>query len=408
MVKKVLRIYYFVLFFFSLSHSFFFATYVLFLTQAGLDPLEVNLINCCYMASLFLFEVPTGVIADRYGRKFSFIVSCFIYSFSMFLYYASHSFPMFIVAEVIGALAATFYSGAFEAWMVDSVKKYDQAIATKPIFSKGNIISNVGVMIGTFSGAVFGKNNLALPWLMSSVSILILGIISVWLIKETKIIQERKIEKRKISIRNIFSLFKNESQRNFTIAKQGFAYTITEKSILFIVVAGFIYNFACMAPNMYWPLVFESLGVSIQNLGLIHFGSIFMIILGSLLLHFFDNRIKKERNVIVLSLVIFAIGLLIAVKDGTIIITLSGFYIHEFARGIFKPTKSAYLNSRIPAKYRATILSFDSMYVSAGSFFGLLIGGIIAKYYSISLSWLVSALIIIIFLPYLLFKKNGE
>lgn len=378
---------------------------MLFLRAAGLDLLEVNLINCFYMGSIVLFEVPTGMLADRYGRKASFVVSCFVYSVSMFLYYKSGSFAMFVLAEVLGAIAASFYSGAFEAWMVDSVMHQDSKFDFEKVFVVSGILDNLGLALGTVLGAYFGKNNLALPWLMSSVSIALVGFAGMRLIREDYFAY---CKTGNSSETGWLVTALSRIKRNFILFKESVVYTISNQSILFIVLAGVLFNFACMAPNMYWQIVFSSFDVGVDRLGIIHMGSIGMIVLGSLILKQVSARVKKQKHVIVCALAVFAFGLLLAVKDGTIAITLIGFYVHEFARGLYKPMQKKYINARLESRFRATWLSCDSMYSKIGALAGLLLSGFLAKYYSVSLSWLVSALVILFFLPFLYSMKNEE
>src|ERR1019366_4447354 len=91
------------------------ATYVTFLISKGLNLLEVNLVNFVFFATLFVFEIPTGAFADVFGRKLSFILSCFLFSLGMFLYAIATSFWGFALAEGVAAVGATFASGAFQA-----------------------------------------------------------------------------------------------------------------------------------------------------------------------------------------------------------------------------------------------------------------------------------------------------
>ncbi len=68
-----------------------------------------------YLVTVFLLEIPTGAFADRYGRRRSFIVSCWIRAFAYGLYARADSFADCLVAEMIDALGTTLASGALEA-----------------------------------------------------------------------------------------------------------------------------------------------------------------------------------------------------------------------------------------------------------------------------------------------------
>src|SRR5438552_726240 len=61
---------------YSLAQFFLAPVYPLFLLSRGLDLLEINLILAIYLITVFVFEVPTGALADTAGRRFSFVLGC--------------------------------------------------------------------------------------------------------------------------------------------------------------------------------------------------------------------------------------------------------------------------------------------------------------------------------------------
>ena len=99
----------------SLGIAFFSATYSLFLLAQGLNLFEMNLVNGAFMATLLIAEVPTGAVADTWGRKVSYVASTLLLATSMFAYANAHSFWTCVFAEVIGAIGtgrSPRYSGA--------------------------------------------------------------------------------------------------------------------------------------------------------------------------------------------------------------------------------------------------------------------------------------------------------
>ena len=70
------RTYYIVSAGYSLGGWFLGPIYPLFLLSRGLDLFQMNLVLGTYLIAVFLFEVPTGVVADYFGRKASFLASC--------------------------------------------------------------------------------------------------------------------------------------------------------------------------------------------------------------------------------------------------------------------------------------------------------------------------------------------
>lgn len=394
MAKKTIFTYYTILFCFNLSISFFFGTYVIFLTEAGLSLVQVTMVNAAFMFTCFALEIPTGSVADNYGRKISFILSCIFFSLSMLVYYYSSIFIMFVVAEMIAALAQTLSSGAFEAWVVDSVKHYDESYDMAHIFEKKIWVKSAAILIGVITGSRIGQIDIALPWLMSSIGMLIVAVIAYVLMKEE------------------YFDFKSDTEKGWSsmkrTVKDSIHYGIKHKEVFYISLTGVVFSFACMAPNMFWQIRFKDLGVSVGNLGFIHAGTVCAIFLGTIVSRKTKKYFSKEKYSLLFSLALFAAGMIVASQFQVFPIVLCGFYIHEIARGVYEPLRDYYVNKKIPSNKRATILSFVSMVAMIGAFAGLVVTGNVAEHISVSAAWLTSAIAILISFSFLYLFKNGE
>ena len=137
---------------FNFSHAFFFATYQLFLASRGMDLLEINIINMFFMMGIFLFEVPTGAFADNFGRKKSIVLGCLLLSVSFLVYFSGNNLATFVVAELIGALGATFLSGALEAWVVDSLAYHDYGEDLTRVFRQEAYFKGFSIIVASLIG----------------------------------------------------------------------------------------------------------------------------------------------------------------------------------------------------------------------------------------------------------------
>ena len=145
MQAKIIRQYYL----FSFLHStigiqIVSAVYVTFLMKNGLNLFQVNLVNAIFFTTLFICEIPTGAFADIFGRKSSYMVSAILMSLSMFVYGSSSSFLGFVSAEMITAFGMTFRTGAFQAWLVDSLKHQGYEGSFNKIFGPSSLYNPIG------------------------------------------------------------------------------------------------------------------------------------------------------------------------------------------------------------------------------------------------------------------------
>lgn len=393
MEKKIIRLYWLLAFLFGLSLSFFFATYVVFLVSNGLDLLQVNLINCFFMAGVFVLEVPTGVFSDLIGRKKSYIIACFCFSLSMFVYYLSGTFWMFVIAELIAALAHSFFSGSLEAWLVDSLKYYGHKGELNNVFKREQQFGQIGVVAGAFVGGYVGMTNLALPWLYSSIGMALFGIFCCFAIKEEYALKHTRACGLN-AVREIIA--------------ESVKYGVRKRSVLYIICFGAIFAFVCQALNMQWQIMFKGYGLNTDKLGWIFVGISVFIFIGNQLSSWFLKVCRNEKEAILLSQLITGIGILLASYFSILDLILTSFLVHEIGRGSFRPLIKTYINKRIPSEQRSTIISFNSMAGMVGTTSGLIMSGWLAKNYSISTAWFFSALVLLIAIPIFFRLKNGE
>lgn len=399
MKNRVFNLYLVIIFLFNFAHSFFFATYVVFLTAKGMDLLQINIINGFFMVGVFLLEMPTGAFADLKGRKKAFIVSCFCLSLSALVYYLSSSFWMFVAAEIIGSFHSAFYSGALESWIVDSLKFYGyrgdfKKLFQENLFKKEQQVSEIGMTLGVLIGGYFATYDLALPWLLSSIAAALIGIFCIFAMQENSHIKKGA----KINLGSIRS-----------VISESVEYGIRNKSVLHIICFGAAVIFICQPLNMQWQILFrENFELNTVHLSWIFVGIRFSIFIASYFSIWFLKICRNEKQAIILSQIITAVGILFAAKSELFLVVLSSFLIHEFGRGIYAPLKKSFIHYRIPSDKRNTIVSFDSMVSKIGAFLGLIINGYIAKNYSISAAWVFSGLVLGFSISIFLKLKNGE
>lgn len=366
---------------FQFGLTFITATYVIFLITRGLNLFEVNLVNMAFFATMLLFEIPTGAVADVFGRKVSFVASCFIFATGMFMYSAAHSFWGFVAAEMTSAIGATLASGAFQAWLVDRLKHYGYEDSLSPIFAKEQYAVGIAGIGGALCGAFLADKNIALPWIAGGIVMILVGLAAAFLMKE------------EYFVRSKFSFVSGARAMRETIhfsAQYGFK----NKAVRFVLAISMIQFLAVQAPNMQWQPFFAQFLTSKAHLGYIWAGmSVFMMI-GAALAPWILRRVMNERKAILLCQLGAGVGILATTYFGmpTAVII---FLLHETARGAFSPLQEVYLHDNIPSKQRATLVSLDSMFHHFGGMVGLLLSGFIAEYVSITAAWSMSGLFLL-------------
>ena len=99
----------------------FIANTLYYVTVVKLSPLELVLVGTALEAAIFLFEVPTGVVADVISRRLSVMIGCGLIGCGFLLEGCLPSFAAIMTAAVIWGIGITFTSGATQAWLSDEI-----------------------------------------------------------------------------------------------------------------------------------------------------------------------------------------------------------------------------------------------------------------------------------------------
>jgi DHA3 family tetracycline resistance protein-like MFS transporter len=157
----------------SLAFAIMYTVYTVYFVQTvKLDPLQLVLVGTVLEAAYFLFEIPTGVVADLYSRRLSIILGvCFLGAGGV-LAGAAPLFGAILLAQVISAIGYTFLSGATTAWLADEVGEANVGA----ILLRSGQISRLTGLAGIALSAVFASLALNLPFIVGGGLLGLLGI----------------------------------------------------------------------------------------------------------------------------------------------------------------------------------------------------------------------------------------
>src|SRR3989338_6186304 len=103
--------------------TFFLPIWILFFQSRGLGITEIGFVSSgVYLASVLL-EYPSGIFADKYGRKLSLAISTILMCVVYLLEVTSYSLLQFYIAALLTGCAWAFTSGAREALIYDTLKE---------------------------------------------------------------------------------------------------------------------------------------------------------------------------------------------------------------------------------------------------------------------------------------------
>jgi MFS transporter, DHA3 family, tetracycline resistance protein len=138
---------------------------------AALNPLQLVLVGTVLEGSIFLCEIPTGVVADVFSRRLSIIIGTLLTGAGFVLEGALPIFATILLAQVLWGVGYTFISGAQEAWVADEIGEQRAGKA----YINGAQVGRIGALLGIPLAVVLASIRLNLPLLVGGGLTLLLG-----------------------------------------------------------------------------------------------------------------------------------------------------------------------------------------------------------------------------------------
>ena len=155
----------------TLAASFIWGINTLFLLDAGLSNLEAFTANAFFTAGMMIFEIPTGIVADTWGRRVSYLLGTLTLAGSTLVYYLlwviEAPFWQWAIVSMLLGLGFTFFSGAVEAWLVDALHAAGYEGGLETVLGRGQIVGGVAMLGGSVAGGVIAQaTSLGVPFLL--------------------------------------------------------------------------------------------------------------------------------------------------------------------------------------------------------------------------------------------------
>jgi DHA3 family tetracycline resistance protein-like MFS transporter len=140
---------------------------------ANLNPFQIVLVGTVLELSIFVFEVPTGILADRKSRRVSIIIGYFLIGCGFILEGALPRFWAIALAQVIWGMGVTFTSGATQAWIADELPAGENMAA---VFLRGSQAEQLGGLAGVPLGLLCALRALSLPLVSGGILLIALSL----------------------------------------------------------------------------------------------------------------------------------------------------------------------------------------------------------------------------------------
>jgi len=133
-----------------------------------ITPVQVGLFFSVIGICSFAAEIPTGILADKRGRKSSGLIGMMLLTFAPLIIFFGHTFPAYLVAAIFYGLGRSFLSGALEALV------YDHKNVSKEAYRRVNALEitfgQAGILVSAACGGLLFSTNHALPFVIEAIA----------------------------------------------------------------------------------------------------------------------------------------------------------------------------------------------------------------------------------------------
>lgn len=404
------------------------AIWVLYMVYKGLPLWQVGIAEGIFHLCSFLFEVPSGAIADLFGRKKTIIAGRILSIVSAVMNLFASNVIMFSMSFAVSALSYNLNSGSEEALVYDSLKEIKKEKDYIKVNSRLNMIIEVSQGLATFAGGILAEHSYVSCYL-AVILISVVSLVPAFLFTEPSLSNNKKkndddpnntsVKSHSYTVENINAnslsnrLIDSNMKKRYSIMQtlknsiivQHFKNSICilkgDKEILKVLIYFPVVETFNTVVYFYGQEYFSTLGFNKIQISLIMLFSGVLCCLGAYfsekIISIFNNKAKYAASLLMaFSIIILSID--------NVILAVIFFGIMNFSNSILYPIQSVSLNELIPSNQRATIISISSMIFSLTMIIFFPLCGLMADVFDLHVTFMALGIIQVI-LIILLAKK---
>tara|TARA_B110000008_G_scaffold277813_1_gene320033 strand:- start:24303 stop:25469 length:1167 start_codon:yes stop_codon:yes gene_type:complete len=347
---------------------------VLFFQEHGLSLTEVMLLQGIYSLSVALFEIPSGYIADIFGRKQTIVFST-VFSFIGYLVFSFYGgFYAFAIAQILVGIGGSLMSGSDSALIYDTLLETESKSSYTKIEGRNYAIGNFSEALAGVLGGFLAVSSIYLPIYVQT-TILFFSIPIALTLVEPTMHEENKLDR---SFKAIMEVVK------FSM--------VDSKKLRWLIIYSSAMGVATLSMAWFAQPFFKEVGVPLAYFGILWAGLNFSAGLTSFNAHQFDKKENNYKMLIYLSLAMFISFVLLGFNNS--MYGLFFIFIIYLLRGIVTPILRNAINVNTTSNKRATVLSIRSFIIRISFAICAPILGYIAENYALSTSFYVLAIVV--------------
>jgi DHA3 family tetracycline resistance protein-like MFS transporter len=332
-------------------------------TVAGLTPVQLILVGTALEISAFVFEVPTGIVADVYSRRLSIVLGYVLMGLGFLVEGFFPAFLPILLAQVIWGLGYTFTSGATQAWITDEIGEDD----ANKLFMRGTQVGLFASLLGMGGAMLVGANNVALPIQVGAFGVMLIGITLMLVMPETGFHPTPREDR-------------NTWQHMWHTFKKSADAVRSRPRLMNIVFIGLFYGLYSEGFDRLWVkhlLDNFELPILFGNNQVAFFAALRIAgtVLTILAVRFVEKRVDSTSSLAIGRAVLFVTGSISVAMLGFALspflaLTIGLYLVIDALRDVHIPLQTAWINQKLDSQVRATVHSMFGQVDAIGQMMG--------------------------------------
>lgn len=134
--------------------KFFDPFLIYYLWQNGIDLTGIGFLIAIREAIIYIFEIPSGVIADKFGKRNELVLCFLFYIVAFVLFYIGGAYYIFVIAFAFFGLGEAFRTGTHKAMIMDFLEYHEIGADKAKVYGKTRSYSMIGSSVSSLFAIV--------------------------------------------------------------------------------------------------------------------------------------------------------------------------------------------------------------------------------------------------------------
>lgn len=409
-LKRVRRVYYLITGLYWIATALPMPIIVLLQRQRGMDLFQIGILTAVYSVTIVALEVPTGGLADAWGRRRASVFAYLVMAVSMLMLATAGSFILLAVTFVFYGTGRALISGALEAWFVEELLRLAPEEELQRSLAYGNTVSLFALSVASLVGGRLpalvsgielpgGLSALSLPPAAGAGVLLVTSVLTAWLVREHA--REAPVTPAAPGAPAVAGAAPADATgsakagESGSIVIQALLDTVRNRTLLLLAVLSVVAGASISTMETFWqPFFAETLGGGTPTglFGIVTAGNFLLAMGGNLvstpLTRLLGGRPARFAAVAQAMRGLFVLLLALQYSMGP---AVGAFWLAYMMVGAGESPHQTLINRHVASQRRSAMLSVQSLAVSLGAFMGSVVFGYVARAAGLRVIWIVTA-----------------